>query len=51
MNFTKTIEPRNSNEPANACSNGCKNQSKDVAQTSFNTNHESYRSQQSQGGC
>lgn len=49
MNFTKTIEPQNNNEPANKCSSACKGQSKDVAQSSYGSNQSEYRSQQSQG--
>ena len=49
MNFTKSIDLRNSNNPANACSNGCKNQSKDVARSSYDSNHQTYRNQHSQG--
>lgn len=49
MSFTKSIQPRNINDPANACSNGCKNQTQDVARTSYEANHKAYRNEHSQG--
>lgn len=42
MIFEKVITPNN-NDPANACSSACKNQTQQVAKDSYNANHDSYK--------
>ena len=49
MSFAKSIQPRNTNEPANACSKACENKTKEVAKINFDKNHETYRSEHSLG--